>query len=495
MVREVEQFPGDPADHVVLMIEDLKIHRKEIAGGIPSFRIHDEVSGGEHGFLLDFGGLPAIDFNNGRRQKGEFLHQGAEFLAVMAEDGQPAHQGRLAFHDENRLAVCIHHIEFSPEAEGFLGNIQVVHKTILSAAAFCLAFCFHLRLQIRLRKALAGKDRQREGKWSFQFRHPLLQSGAEYGTIKTQGGTNMLEANILLFLETAEKESVPKAAKALHMSEDEAWKLLDGLQEQLHTELFTNTHKRMRLTRMDEKFYHGCKRIQEMADNLMEEMDYVPVPRLTIAFTGSRDNQSLMELTSFYKASHPQVTFASSKKPLEECLQEVASGSSDVCFGPKPSGKLSKELQAIPLFDYEVCLLFLKDHPFAQKKSIDAKDLAKENLICLGRQYGESFYCHPLDVCGLPGTRSPFTKEVRSVEELVAAIDMEEGIGLASKSQLDLNAIEQAGMHSVCFAVPYCLFLARDEARKDVLDFAEAAKAFYAARRSAPSEKPVQASA
>lgn len=297
----------------------------------------------------------------------------------------------------------------------------------------------------------------------------------------------MLETKILVFLEAAESGSVKQAAARLDLDPQEAAGLIGQLEQELNVQLFLVSASRLRLTRMGEKFYHGCKRIEEMVSNLKDEMNYIPVPKIAIGFSGTRDNQGVLELTSWYKQQNPSATFTYRKLSAANPLDELLDGGCDVCFALQNTPVSRKGLRSLRLFDYEVCTILSPDHPLAKKQTLEAGDLSNQNLIWLGRQYGESFYCSPLRVCSLPDGPSPFCKEVRSLEELLSCITGREGVGLASKSQIDSDAVEKAGLKTDSFFCPYCIWLCEDEARDEILDFANSALRFYDAASHAGS--------
>ncbi len=289
----------------------------------------------------------------------------------------------------------------------------------------------------------------------------------------------MLKTKVIAFMETAEKGSMENAAQALHMDIKDIQAYILELEEDLNLQLMVKGQNQIRLTRMGKKFYHGCKRLEEMVSDLKEEMHFTPVPNINIGFTGSKDNQGLLEMASWYKLQNPSVTFSFKKSEPSQSHDHVLKGALDVCFGLQNIYGPFSGLEAMPLFNYEVCLVYPEDHRFARRERPNPNDLINENLILLARQNNDPFFCDPKVVCSLPPDRFYFSKEVRSVEELLECVEQDEGVGLAASRHIDPSLLQKRHLKFAFLSNIYCAWIIEGEPRAEILDFLQDCQTFF----------------
>lgn len=289
----------------------------------------------------------------------------------------------------------------------------------------------------------------------------------------------MLEIRILLFIELAKSGSLEEAASKMNLELDQAKAMILSLEQELKCKLFSQYRTSYRLTRLGEKFYHGCTRLQEMADDLIEEMDFIPVPRIAIGFTGTRDNQKVIELASLFKQKYPSANFTYHKGTPQLNLERLFEQKVDICFGLQSFfDDRAGDLWIETLFHYNICFIFPKDHPLAKEKVIQPNRLESENLLVLGRQYAQNFYYDPLIACNIR-TRGLFTTYKRTLDDLLKAVREKQGIGIASQEVIDPAHLEELGLAFAIYPNNYCAAIRAGESRQEILDFIDTAKIFF----------------
>lgn len=293
----------------------------------------------------------------------------------------------------------------------------------------------------------------------------------------------MLETRILIFIETAQRESIGQTARAMNLSQDQVRSTIEELEAEMNCQLFSEYRGQLRLTRMGEKYYHGCKRIQEMISDLKEEMNFVPVPQIRIGFSGTRDNQGLIEFISTYKRKNPSINFTFTKGEAHENIDRLYQDDIDICFGLKNSCQNDPDLWVVELFDYDVCVIMPKNHPLAARADLCPEDLDGENLVFCGRQNGQPFYYHPLDACDLVRQGPQSHCEVRTFDELLSMVCNEEGLGIISQESVESRRLEELGLRVSCFENSYCAMVRAGENRQEVLEFLREAKQYFASQR------------
>lgn len=289
----------------------------------------------------------------------------------------------------------------------------------------------------------------------------------------------MLETRILLFIELAKSGSLDEAAKIIDLDVDQALAMVQSLENDLKCQLVSEYQNHYHLTRLGEKFYHGCTRLQEMVMDLMEEMNFTPVPRIAIGFSGIRDNQKVIELASRYKQLYPSTNFTYQKKSPKQMLESLFEQKIDVCFGLQNTfDERAVDLWIEPLFRYNICFIFKKDHPLALEKVIHPNRLEDENLLILMRQNGQNFFFDPFMACNIRS--SVFTMQKRTPEDLIHAILEGQGIGVTSEEMIDPEQLDKLDLTYAIYPNSYCVVIRAGESRQEILDFIRLAKEFFA---------------
>lgn len=289
----------------------------------------------------------------------------------------------------------------------------------------------------------------------------------------------MLETRILLFIELAKSGSLEEVAKKMDLELDQALEMIQSLENDLKCQLVSEYQNTYHLTRLGDKFYHGCTRLHEMAIDLMEEMNFTPVPRIAIGFSGIRDNQKVIELASRYKKQYPSTNFSYQKGSSKKSLERLFEQKIDVCFSlQNVFDEYAQDLWIEPLFRYNTCFIFRKDHPLALEKVIQPSRLEDENLLILMRQNGQNFYFDPFVACNIRS--SVFTMQKRTPEDLIRAVLEGQGIGVTSQEMIDLQQLDQQGLTYAIYPNDYCVAIRAGESRQEILDFIHLAKEFFA---------------
>lgn len=131
-----------------------------------------------------------------------------------------------------------------------------------------------------------------------------------------------------------------------------------------------------------------------------------------------------------------------------------------------------------PLFRYNICFIFKKDHPLALEKVIQPSRLEDENLLILMRQNGQNFFFDPFVACNIRS--SVFTMQKRTPEDLIHAILEGQGIGVTSEEMIDPEQLDKLNLTYAIYPNSYCVVIRAGESRQEILDFIHLAKEFFA---------------
>lgn len=182
------------------------------------------------------------------------------------------------------------------------------------------------------------------------------------------------------FQKVAKLENISKAAKELHIAQPSLSKTISRLEEQVGTELFDRTGKRIRLNETGKKFLLRVERVlQELEDGIKEARDSAAQQdaRVTIGTTTAKLLSGLMR---DYLTENPEVKFCFLQvTDHEELLKKLHQNEVDICISSLPLK--GKDIYCKPLATEKIYLLVPKKHRLATKKEVRLEEIENEPLI------------------------------------------------------------------------------------------------------------------
>lgn len=230
------------------------------------------------------------------------------------------------------------------------------------------------------------------------------------------------------FREVARQQHFTLAAARLSISQPALSRSIARLEQDLRVPLFTRKGRSVRLNRYGQAFLRHVERaLAEVAEGERELADMVgPVKgTVVIGFIHVLGTQLLPALLRRFRADHPAVDVSLSEGATVLLLERLLAGETDLCFlatHPETPG-----LHWEHLFEEEIFATVPRDHPLADRGSIDLAELANEPFITFKEGWGLRRLAENL--CHQAGftPRTTFEgEEVATVYGLVAA-----GLGVA----------------------------------------------------------------
>ena len=109
--------------------------------------------------------------------------------------------------------------------------------------------------------------------------------------------------------------------------------------------------------------------------------------RIAVSFQHTFGEGTLPLLISAFRSKHPGATFTLSQGARNACLEELASGASDLAL-TAPAAPAGRHLESAPLYREPLRLVVHHAHRLAGRPAADLADIRTEPFVALGSGYG-----------------------------------------------------------------------------------------------------------
>ncbi len=251
----------------------------------------------------------------------------------------------------------------------------------------------------------------------------------------------MLLNQISAFVETARRQSVSRAAKALFISQPALTARLKGLEKDLGAQLFVRTPRGMRLTDAGNAFLpYAVRSLETLTDGRMQvnALERGGAGRMTIGAAPAVSTYVLPQLLKRFSQGYPRVSVSVRTGHSEEILDLVLR--EQVTLGLVRALQ-HPEIVSTPLYEDRLILVVEPEHHFAVSGRIRMKELADEQLVQFDRT---SSYRDLTSALFVTAGVSP--AETMELDNIDAAKKMvEQGFGVALLPQTSVADELEAG--------------------------------------------------
>lgn len=196
--------------------------------------------------------------------------------------------------------------------------------------------------------------------------------------------------DIRYFWRVYEERSINKAAKQLFITPQGLSKLINNLEEELDTKLFTRSPKGMIPTESGKYLYENClpllNKLEEIQIGLHKLKE--KKPKLHIGFSCGALNVFDFKKLEEYKKKYKDIEIKWEEADNETIKKLIDNGSIDIGF---VIGEITNtNLWSKELYSKNLNAIVYEGHPFYKKDKLSIQDLKNEPLITLN----EKFYCY-----------------------------------------------------------------------------------------------------
>lgn len=185
-------------------------------------------------------------------------------------------------------------------------------------------------------------------------------------------------------LAVAQEGSFHGAAKLLHRSQPALSMAIRDLEERLGQLLFEKSHKGQ-LTPYGEYCLPRFRELIHQHDRLASELEHMAQGqqgRVTLATVPSVASRLMPEFLSSFIAEYPRININLHDENAEFVCRMVASG--EVDLGVSSVWSADERLRYTHLFEDNVGVVLRKDHPLADRTSLNWHELTEERFIANG---------------------------------------------------------------------------------------------------------------
>ncbi|WP_269522468.1 LysR family transcriptional regulator [Coraliomargarita parva] len=188
--------------------------------------------------------------------------------------------------------------------------------------------------------------------------------------------------NLKIFSDLVESESFSRAAKLNGITQSAVSQQLRAMEKHFNILIVDRSQKQFRLTREGQKLYKSSKEILYLYDKLnseLQEMKKVISGTIHISTVYSIGLHELPPYVKAFMAKYPEVNIRVEYRRANMVYEDILSNSIDLGLIAYP--QKHKQLEILPFHDDILVLVVSPDHPLANDKVVDLKDLAGEKFI------------------------------------------------------------------------------------------------------------------
>lgn len=242
-------------------------------------------------------------------------------------------------------------------------------------------------------------------------------------------------SDLRAFVAVADLASFRAAAEALHLSQPALSRRVDKLEQALGFRLLERSTRKVELNAMGRAFLPRARHVlAELEGALLGMADLAERIHglVTVACIPSAVDNFVARAARGFQQRFPRIRLRVLDQPAPQILMSVARAEAD--FGISYLGTQEPDLDFDPLVDEPFVLACRRDHPLAQRPSVEWAELAAHDCIALAPGSGNRLLIEQ----GLAGSgaRPRWSCEALHVPAVLSLI--EAGVGVGAVPQLAL---------------------------------------------------------
>lgn len=254
--------------------------------------------------------------------------------------------------------------------------------------------------------------------------------------------------SLLYFKKVAELQHITRAARELHVAQPSLSRTIAGLEAELGVRLFERVGKNIQLNGYGEiVLRHTNNIVREMTDIEDELTEARGRGSRTVTISLYAASKLLPRLVMDFKREYPLIRLRIVQDGLGTAMQQ---GESDLSIFS--SSQPCTAENEVTLIEEEILLALPEANPLSQQSSVDLRDVASEEFICLQR--GKSLRTITDMYCKLAGFEPTVILESDSpetVRELIRA-----GIGMSFIPHVTWSGMETENIALLPISFPQC---------------------------------------
>ncbi len=242
-----------------------------------------------------------------------------------------------------------------------------------------------------------------------------------------------------------------RAAQEISISQSALSRSIHKLEQELGVPLFLRGSREARLTAQGQRFLIHAERALREIERARQDIESGGDPArgvIGLSFMHSLGIHILPQLLSEFKALYPDIQFSLNQDNSSVLAQSLLEGRADICLCSIMVNM--EQLAWLYLYTEELFAVVPKGHPFADKKSIDLKEIEDQPFITLKPNYSLRILTDQF--CAISGIRPPVIFEGDDINTAAALVSAHLGVSLLPR----ITGIETAGLVFIPVSFPVC---------------------------------------
>lgn len=240
-------------------------------------------------------------------------------------------------------------------------------------------------------------------------------------------------ATLEYFISAAEASSFTQAAKQHFVAQTAISQQIAKLEQELSVKLFERTKNRVELTEAGRCFYEDIVIVLEkykLAKQKVQKFHEANQKVITIGYKERYELQLLTKVIHDYQRMHPNVEFIIREADQEKLIDDVKQGVCDffVNISCAFSEKDFEVLESYHIYKGDMLLAVSIEHPFAEAKRIEGKELGNERFIVLKSKQRESGLSELKKHCNQDGYEPQIMEFVENIGTQLMKVELNQGV-------------------------------------------------------------------
>jgi LysR family transcriptional regulator, benzoate and cis,cis-muconate-responsive activator of ben and cat genes len=251
---------------------------------------------------------------------------------------------------------------------------------------------------------------------------------------------------IRYFLALATELNYTRAASQLNISQPPLTRHIQQLEHSIGVMLFERSTRGVALTQAGKIFLEEARKIVALADQAVNKTKLAhqgQIGRLDIGIFGSSTISVIPTLLIELRKTHPDIVISLQNTTKTQQVEGVREKHLDIGFNRIYPSVPDLVVETVMLEDLYVALH--KDHPFANNKTIEVKDLVDQPFILFPNNVRPSFADNVIMLCSNAGFTPNVVHDVEDIFTAIALISAGLGIAIVPESAISLR------LSNVCY--------------------------------------------
>lgn len=239
------------------------------------------------------------------------------------------------------------------------------------------------------------------------------------------------------FVATAESGGLGRACARLHLSQPAASRQIHALEHELGVSLFDHVGRGLRLTSEGEVLLKRGRQLLADAASLAEHARALKggqVGTLKVAATPQMIATLLAPFVPRHRTRHPGVEIHLIEGSAERQRSRLERGEVHLAIMPAGDGPFARRL----LFPVHALAVMVRTHPLARRGIIEVKDLAREPLLLLQREYGSRAWFDA--ACEIAQVQPRILMECTTAQTVIELAAVDYGVAVVPSTSVIQNS-------------------------------------------------------